>query len=119
MLLAFLMGVSAVGSGCNYLQPAKLPETPKETHTKITKNILKERLGKKSVPIKFDGRLLKPNPLKLWLKFINGGDFPRLRLNSEQYEFDELVKRLNALFQDRENNGAFCEGANEVEKRFY
>jgi hypothetical protein len=125
LMFAFLIGVFSVSSGCNYFQSAKfsekskLPEKTEEIFTKITKDVLKERLGKKgieTIPIRSADKILKPNPLTLNVKFVNGGVSPKLKLNNEEYEFDELVKKLYAIFKERENYGVFREGTNEIEK---
>jgi biopolymer transport protein ExbD len=59
----------------------------------------------------------RPNPLTLVAKLEKSG---RLMLNSEDmgeiYDTGKLAETLLRIFKDRENNGVFREGTNEVEK---
>lgn len=154
--IVVLLIIFSVGFGCRFFQLTKEPEIPKEIpSTKITKDILKERLGKKgieSLPIqtpeenaavktnssagqdilkksrdkddirKDDIRDVQeyipkgPNPLYLGLRFLEPGDTPKTRLNNEDYKYDELIKTLKSVFAEREKNGVFKNGTNEVEK---
>lgn len=154
--IVVLLIIFSVGFGCRFFQLTKEPEIPKEIpSTKITKDILKERLGKKgieSLPIQTpeenaavktnssaDQDTLKksrdkddirkddirdvqeyipkgPNPLYLGLRFLEPGDTPKTRLNNEDYKYDELIKTLKSVFAEREKNGVFKNGTNEVEK---
>jgi len=64
--------------------------------------------------------LVRPNPLVLVAAF---GEDGRLRLNSEEIgtmsDHKKLDDRLREVFKERENNGVFREGTNEVEKTVY
>jgi hypothetical protein len=127
LLIIFLFGF-----GCNNAQSGKAIEIPKETNTKIpeaantriTRAVLKERLGKKgieSLPVEtFDEKKAAqpkpPNPLTLMLKFLEPGAAPKTTLNSQEYAYADLIKTLKAVFAEREKAGVFKRGTNEVEK---
>lgn len=56
----------------------------------------------------------RPNPLTLVVSIDPTG---RPTLNNESSkDFDELSTRLNQIFKERESNGVFREGTNEIEK---
>ena len=63
----------------------------------------------------------KPNPLTLVVS-INKSDLS-LRLNNDSAgnvtDTEALTNRLSTIFKDRENNGVFKEGTNEVEKTVF
>ncbi len=63
----------------------------------------------------------KPNPLTLVVA-VNKGDM-NLTLNKEPFgnvsDASALTNRLKEIFKDRENNGVFREGTNEVEKTVF
>ena len=60
----------------------------------------------------------KPNPLILLAVLENGG---RLTLNNEDMGMvsNKLQDRLSEIFKERENNGVFREGTNEIEKTVF
>lgn len=62
----------------------------------------------------------KPNPLTLVVSIENNLN---VRLNSDAMgntsDTEALVAKLQQTFKDRENNGAFREGTNEVEKTLF
>jgi biopolymer transport protein ExbD len=64
---------------------------------------------------------IKPNPLTLVVG-INK-DTKVVTLNNEPYgsvaDPEKLTNKLRELFKERENNGAFREGTNEVEKTVF
>jgi TonB family protein len=111
--------------------------------TKITKDVLRERLKGKSVdfietPPPCDEPTMggnsdvpepvikkavgfpcdKPNPLWLRIKIIKSyKDSFKAQLNVfEEYDLDGLTSKLNSIFKDRETNGVYREDTNEVEK---
>lgn len=120
---AVLLLIFTVGFGCNFIRALKQEgnqndrEPSIETNTKITKDILRERLSRKNVNFIETSPSDKPNPLTLMIKILNGGSYLKVRLNNEEYDYDRLVSTLNLIFKERENNGAFREGTNEVDKR--
>lgn len=63
----------------------------------------------------------KPNPLTLVVA-VNKADM-KLSLNKDPFgdvsDPSALTNRLNEIFKDRENNGVFREGTNEVEKTVF
>jgi biopolymer transport protein ExbD len=63
----------------------------------------------------------KPNPLTLVVS-INGAE-RKLKLNQEELgdvtDPSLLANRLSQIFKDRESNGVFREGTNEVEKTVF
>ncbi|MEO8071835.1 MAG: biopolymer transporter ExbD [Acidobacteriota bacterium] len=63
----------------------------------------------------------KPNPLTLVVA-VNKADM-KLTLNNEPFgdvsDPSALTNRLKEIFKDRENNGVFREGTNEVEKTIF
>ncbi len=63
----------------------------------------------------------KPNPLTLVVA-VNKADMS-LSLNKDPFgdisNPEALTNRLNEIFKDRENNGVFREGTNEVEKTVF
>lgn len=113
------------------------------TNTTITKAILRERLSRrnveliensmcdksasskpsdppepKSIQTADDYLQCKPNPLTLEIKIISSyKDSFKAKLNNEEFNFDDLVARLKLAFKQREENGVFREGTNEIEKR--
>ena len=64
---------------------------------------------------------VKPNPLTLVVA-INR-DTKAITLNNEPYgdvnDTEKLTNKLQAIFKEREANGAFREGTNEVEKTLF
>jgi biopolymer transport protein ExbD len=64
---------------------------------------------------------IKPNPLTLVVS-INR-DTKAITLNNEPYgdvnDTEKLTNKLQAIFKEREANGAFREGTNEVEKTLF
>ena len=55
----------------------------------------------------------RPDPLTLVVKLVNG----KPTMNNEPYnDLDQLTRKLREIFKDREANGVFREGTNEVEK---
>jgi len=68
-----------------------------------------------------DQTIAKPNPLTLVVA-INKAD-KKLTLNNESLgdvsNTDDLTNRLTAIFKEREANGSFREGTNEVEKTLF
>jgi len=68
-----------------------------------------------------DQTVAKPNPLTLVVA-INKAD-KKLTLNNEALgdvtNTEELMNRLTTIFKDREAQGAFREGTNEVEKTLF
>ena len=64
---------------------------------------------------------VKPNPLTLVVG-INK-DTKAVTLNNDPYgdvsDTDKLTNKLREIFKERENNGAFREGTNEVEKTLF
>ncbi len=150
----FFILILAFSSACSldrFAGSKRLPENeePLGEHpqpdkpTKITKDVLRERLNGKSVDfigvspspdtsnpgeinnlpeltIKKDDAYPYgfPNPLLLRIKIIKGyKDSIRANLNSEEYDLEGLTSKLNSIFKDRETNGVFREGTNDVEKR--
>lgn len=69
---------------------------------------------------KDDRKILKPNPLYLVVSIDKNG---LLRLNNESMgdvsNTKTLIDKLTEVFKDRENNGVFREGTNEVEKTVF
>jgi biopolymer transport protein ExbD len=65
--------------------------------------------------------VVKPNPLTLVVA-INR-ETQGITLNNEPYgdvsDTDKLSNRLRDIFKERENNGVFREGTNEVEKTIF
>jgi TonB family protein len=60
----------------------------------------------------------KPDPLTLRIKILKGyRDSFKASLNMEGYDLEGLISKLNSIFKDRETNGVYREGTNEVEKR--
>ncbi len=120
--ILILLIVFSVGFGCRYFPTNKAAEltvpTPTPAQTVITKDILKERLGRKGVEMVraiSHQAPLKPNPLTLHLRFSSSKT--NFRLNQEEYgSFGELVNKLKEIFKDREANGVFAEGTNDVYK---
>ena len=121
--IAVLLLIFSVGFGCSYIRALKQEgnqndhEPSIETNTKITKDILRERLSRKNVNFIETSMSGKPNPLTLMIKILSGGSNLKVRLNQEDHEFDGLVSTLNMIFKDREGNGVFREGTNEIDKR--
>ncbi|MEO6589484.1 MAG: hypothetical protein ABIP06_09285, partial [Pyrinomonadaceae bacterium] len=123
IVLAIIFTVSL---GCKFLKPdnnREITKEPKSTEiteepntTEITKDVLKERLGAKGIKT---ARFIpngKPNPLTLHLKFSNHNN--NFLLNRESYEnFGALANKLREIFRQREDNGVFIEGTNEVYKK--
>lgn len=62
----------------------------------------------------------KPNPLTLVVAIENNLN---MRLNNDSMgntsDTEALTSKLQQIFKDRENNGAFREGTNEVEKTLF
>ncbi len=57
-------------------------------------------------------RGLKPDPLTIIVKMVNG----KPHINGESFnDLDDVTQKLSEIFQDRERNGVFREGTNEVE----
>ncbi len=67
-----------------------------------------------------DSEIVKPNPLTLVVSIDKTGT---LNLNSEPTgnvsDTNNLTNKLTEIFKDRENNGVFREGTNEVEKTVF
>ena len=70
--------------------------------------------------ISLNPRSLRPNPLTLVAALDKDG---KLRLNMEDYgnvaDTKKLETKLHDVFKDREANGVFREGTNEIEKLVY
>jgi biopolymer transport protein ExbD len=68
-----------------------------------------------------DQTIAKPNPNTLVVG-INKGDM-KLTLNNEPFgdvsDTDPLTQKLTQIFKERETNGVFREGTNEVEKTIF
>ncbi len=69
-----------------------------------------------------DQTVVKPNPLTLVVA-INKAD-KKITLNNNETLGDvtntaDLVNRLSAIFKEREANGSFREGTNEIEKTLF
>src|SRR3954465_14559982 len=64
---------------------------------------------------------VKPNPLTLVVAIDK--ETRKITLNNEPFgdvsDTDKLNARLHEIFKDRENNGVFREGTNEVEKTIF
>ncbi len=64
---------------------------------------------------------IKPNPLTLVVGIDK--DTRKISLNNEPYgdvtDTEKLKNKLLEIFKERENNGAFREGTNEVEKTLF
>jgi len=64
---------------------------------------------------------VKPNPLTLVVAIDK--ETRKITLNNEPFgdvsDTDKLNGRLREIFKDRENNGVFREGTNEVEKTIF
>ena len=56
---------------------------------------------------------VKPNPLYLAGAFLRNGG---VKLNGESHTLTSLTTQLRNIFKDREDNGVYAEGTNEVEK---
>jgi biopolymer transport protein ExbD len=69
---------------------------------------------------KDDRQILKPNPLYLVVSIDKSG---ALRLNMDSMgdvtNTETLINKLTEIFKDRESNGVFREGTNEVEKTVF
>ena len=65
--------------------------------------------------------IVRPNPLTLVIA-INNSD-KSVTLNNEKFgdvtNTEDLTNKLSQVFKDRENNGTFREGTNEVEKTVF
>jgi biopolymer transport protein ExbD len=59
---------------------------------------------------------VKPNPLYLALSFTKSGG---MKLNGEAHTLNSLRTQLSKIFKDREDNGVFAEGSNDVEKTVF
>lgn len=151
--ICFFILILAFSSACSsnrFAGSKRLPENeePLGEHpqpdkpTKITKDVLRERLSGKSVdfietspcdqPTTIRGNsgipepviktaapfpCEKPNPLWLYVKIIKGyRDSFKASLNMDEYDLEGLTGKLNSIFKDRETNGVYREGTNEVEK---
>ena len=114
-----------------------------DPNAKITKGVLRQRLSGKNIdfietspcdePISGDSGNIseprpiktvsliscdKPNPLTLDIKITKSyRDSFKAQLNKEELDFDGLAAKLNSIFKDRETNGVFRDGSNEIEKR--
>jgi len=128
--ILILLFIFSIGFGCKFFPFDRAAEAPTDkqteaqaaTKTVITKEILKERLGKKGIEIEKEintdekQRILKPNPSILLLRFSNSKT--TFKLNNEEFgSFGELVNKLKEIFRQREANGIFIEGTNEINKR--
>lgn len=115
--LFVLMILTAVGLGCKSFQLKEFIETPEEPkRTVITKDVLNERLTTRLVKKADVWSNEKPNPLTLQVKFANRND--EFLLNQSNFEsFGKLADALKEIFKDREVNGVFIEGTNEVYKK--
>lgn len=68
-------------------------------------------------PVESDKNLpAKPNPLTLVVSQTKNG---QLELNGENIKLEDVSDRLSAIFKERENNGVFREGTNEIEKTVF
>ena len=63
-----------------------------------------------------DNKPLKPNPLTLVAAMEKDGKF---KLNNEDNTLGSLSARLAEVFRNREANGVFREGTNEIEKTVF
>lgn len=108
--------ILAVCFGCKKFQLKDYIETPEETKkTEITKDVLSERLIKRLVKPAEKVTSEKPNPLMLQLRFADRNN--NFLLNRERFEnFGALANSLKQIFKEREENGVFREGTNEVYK---
>lgn len=131
--------IFTIGFGCKNFRLKDYVEKAEEpTKTAITKENLTERmtarLVKMTEPIKKQSSAgsttdakkvdinedltsnLKPNPLMLQVRFLNGNN--SFLLNGETMEnFGKLANLLKEIFREREANGIFIEGTNEVYKK--
>ncbi len=103
--------------GCKYIQSNKNIEIPIETSTKITKEVLQERLNTKGVKIIEISPSEKPNPLRLVIKFVSQGYPLKLNLNGDNMDFDQLVEKLKSVFSNREKAQVYIEETTEIDKR--
>lgn len=64
--------------------------------------------------------IVKPNPLTLVIAIANDKS---VTLNNEKFgdvtNTEDLTNKLSQVFKERENNGTFREGTNEVEKTVF
>lgn len=133
--------ILTIGFGCKNFQLKDYTETPEEPKkTVITKEVLTERLTARFVKLtnkkpsdksdssveSADSKSIefrpaetskeKPNPLTLHLKFSTRND--NFLLNNDHKEsFSELANILKEVFREREANGIFIEGTNEIYKK--
>lgn len=131
--------IFTIGFGCKNFQLKDYVEKAEEpTKTTITKEILKERMTARLVkltePIKKTSSAssptdvkkvdinedltsnLKPNLMTIQVRFMNGNN--SFLLNDEPMEnFGKLANLLNNIFRERDANGLFIEGTNEVYKK--
>ncbi len=144
---AVLFLISAVCSG--YIRALGQDENQKDhqppiqTNTKITKDVLRQRLNGKNVNFIGTSPPDKPNPsnmsdipelvikeaeiypydmlnpLLLRIKIINGyrNSFKAQLYGEEEYDFEGLVSKLNSIFRERETNAVYRDGTNIVEKK--
>ena len=57
-----------------------------------------------------------PNPLYLAVGFQKSGG---VKLNGQSHTLKSLTTQLRKIFKDREDNGVYAEGTNEVEKTVF
>lgn len=72
-------------------------------------------------PKDLQNMIVKPNPLTLVVGISK--ETKAVTLNNEVYgdvsDTEKLTNKLREIFKERENNGAFREGTNEVEKTLF
>ncbi len=112
-LLLLALGCQSTDNRQSTANSSKTPP-PK---TPLSKEVLTERLGKKGVMVKpprTEEDIFKPNPLVLVIEFDGSTD--RFKLNRESYaSFPDLLKILEKVRLDREKNGVYREGTNDIE----
>jgi len=59
---------------------------------------------------------VKPNPLYLAVAFLKSGG---VKLNGESHTLTSLTTQLRNIFKDREDNGVYAEGTNDVDKTIF
>lgn len=106
-----------VGIGCKLSELTGKNEAPTIAEapatTVITKANLRQRLNARLVVNAVKLPPGKPNPLTLQLKFA--GSNKDFLLNQEHYDnFGALVNTLKKILEDREYNGLFEEGTNDI-----
>ena len=82
-------------------------------NTKITKENLKQRLGK--MKVKVTKKSERVNPLLLQIKIVSQNGSKKFNLNNEVYELDGLLAKLQEIYKYRQENGIVVENSNEVD----